>query len=258
MDALILKDESPLVIQRTVATKLGLNAAIVLQQFHYFMRISELQADGETWIRRSLSDLREMFPFWSTSTIERTIRGLERDDFLISGSFNDDQTDRSKWFRINYERLNTAFGQNDGIHLVNVTGCNPSECRNVEGRDKSYKKDLNIIYQKDAHKWNEILKKDKRYNPRPKRETEYVKLIETEFAHKDLEFEADECYLWLNTTPKGLARKSVERTFVNWLKRKGIKTDERKNGTANHGDTSKYIMEESIRRDRSKLGDLTR
>ncbi|WP_254119113.1 conserved phage C-terminal domain-containing protein [Bacillus sp. FJAT-29790] len=44
-------------------------------------------------------------PFWSESTIKRTIKSLENQGYLISGNFNRSKMDQTKWYSIDYEKL---------------------------------------------------------------------------------------------------------------------------------------------------------
>lgn len=67
----------------SLAVKIGLNHAIVLQQVHYWLRISTNIQDGYTWVYKSVEDWLKEFPFWSRSTLERIISQLEDKEILI-------------------------------------------------------------------------------------------------------------------------------------------------------------------------------
>jgi len=105
----LLYDERPLVVIPELAVVVGLNSAIVLQQVHYWVRINQ-RADknfreGYYWTYNTYEDWREQFPFWSISTIKRIFMELEADNLIVTGSYNRLPIDRTKWYRINYERL---------------------------------------------------------------------------------------------------------------------------------------------------------
>jgi hypothetical protein len=117
----LLYDTKPLVVDPKLASLIGLNESIVLQQIHYWLEINR-QADknfrdGYYWIYNSYPQWLEQFPFWSESTVKRTIKHLEKVNLLITGCFNKLSMDRTKWYRINYELLETLenqpIGQND-------------------------------------------------------------------------------------------------------------------------------------------------
>jgi hypothetical protein len=105
----LLYDERPLVIIPELAVVVGLNQAIVLQQVHYWVRINQRAdknfRDGCYWTYNTYEDWRDQFPFWSLSTIKRTFMELEADNYIVTGSFNRLPIDRTKWYRINYDRL---------------------------------------------------------------------------------------------------------------------------------------------------------
>lgn len=126
-----LFNENPLVIDRELASVIGLNEAIILQQMQYWIKKSTHEIDDKTWIYNSVSQWMEQFPFWSESTINRTIRNLEEKGLLFTGNYNRDRRDRTKWYSINYLQLDSimknAFSQNDE--------CNLSNCDNAISQD---------------------------------------------------------------------------------------------------------------------------
>lgn len=113
----LLFDERPLVVLPTLAVKVGLNEAIILQQLHYWLKDSKNVRDGYTWVYNSYEDWHEQFPFWSVRTIKRIITGLKNKGIIVSGCFNKMKADRTKWYRIDYEKLNEVInGNNDMCH----------------------------------------------------------------------------------------------------------------------------------------------
>ncbi len=106
-----LLDEYPLLVFPSLATALGLNESIVLQQVHYWLEINKKSAkqdkfiDGRWWAYNSYSGWNENFPFWSDKTIRRTVFNLETIGVLLSANHNSDKRDRTKWYSIDYERL---------------------------------------------------------------------------------------------------------------------------------------------------------
>ncbi len=100
----LLFDESPLVVQPTLAKAIGLNEAIILQQIHYWMqsKSSGRIIEDAHWIFNSLSDWQEQFPWWSEATIYRTLQNLEDAGLVKTGNFNQRKGDRTKWYTLNY------------------------------------------------------------------------------------------------------------------------------------------------------------
>lgn len=117
-----------LLIQPEIAVALGVNEAIVLQQIHYWLEKSNHYYEGCCWTYNTYNNWHEQFPFFSESTIKRTIRSLEKRNILICSSvFNKIKLDRTKWYTINYDELekviNKKFDKNqvtDGAVEFNV------------------------------------------------------------------------------------------------------------------------------------------
>nr|WP_255201418.1 replication protein [Staphylococcus chromogenes] len=94
-----------------------MNEAIILQQIHYWLNNSKHYHDSKKWIYNSYPKWIEQFPFWSESTIKRTITSLEKQNLVHVGNYNKAGFDRTKWYSINYTTLNKLMtrpsGQND-------------------------------------------------------------------------------------------------------------------------------------------------
>ncbi|WP_105995747.1 conserved phage C-terminal domain-containing protein [Staphylococcus agnetis] len=113
----LLIDDYPIQVLPKLAEEIGLNEAIILQQIHYWLNSSKHNYDGKRWIYNSYPKWIEQFPFWSESTIKRTITSLEKQNLVHVGNYNKAGFDRTKWYSINYTTLNKLMtrpsGQND-------------------------------------------------------------------------------------------------------------------------------------------------
>jgi hypothetical protein len=136
----LLFDSRPLVIDPTLAKLIGLNEAIIVQQVHYWLENKreagkEKKIDGFHWVYNTLEEWHKQFPFWSSKTVQRTISKLENKGLLISGCFNKMPTDRTKWYRINYEKLfsleKRPLGQSD---LMEMDISKRTNCPNGTGQ----------------------------------------------------------------------------------------------------------------------------
>lgn len=102
-----------LLIQPEIAVALGINEAIILQQIHYWLEKSSHCYQGRNWTYNTYHCWHEQFPFFSESTIKRTIRSLEKRNILICSSvFNKLKLDRTKWYTINYDELEKIISKN--------------------------------------------------------------------------------------------------------------------------------------------------
>ena len=103
----LLIQESPLQVLPSLAMQVGLNEAILLQQLHFRSLISKNVRDGHKWVYKTYEEWKnEEFPFWSVDTIKRAIRRLEDKGYIIAtSSYNRMKMDKTKWYRINYTKL---------------------------------------------------------------------------------------------------------------------------------------------------------
>ena len=102
----LLISESPLTVQPSLAVLLGLNEAIFLQQVQYWITREAGFCDqyGRRWIYNTVKQWRDQFPFWSESTIKRTIRSLEDQNALLSTTVGD-AFNKTKAYTINIDRI---------------------------------------------------------------------------------------------------------------------------------------------------------
>ncbi|MBU8919085.1 conserved phage C-terminal domain-containing protein [Bacillus sp. FJAT-29953] len=101
----LLINENPLIVTPSLAMKIGLNEAIIMQQIHYWASASDHVIEGRQWIFNTYKDWQKQFPFWSESTIKRTFYSLEKRGLVISGNWNRFKLDKTKWYTIDYSRL---------------------------------------------------------------------------------------------------------------------------------------------------------
>lgn len=110
-----LTDESPLILLPKLATILGLNEAIILQQLHYKLLNSPIRKNGHKWYFHSYSKWQEVFPFWSECTIKRTFLRLENQGIIVSTQkYNSMRVDKTKQYRIDYEMLYLIIESQNG------------------------------------------------------------------------------------------------------------------------------------------------
>ena len=88
-------------ISPALACEIGLNESIVLLQLEFYISISDNWRDGLKWTFQSVRDLQEKaFPYWSVSTIQRTLKVLLDKQYLIESNYNEHQYDKTRWFTL--------------------------------------------------------------------------------------------------------------------------------------------------------------
>lgn len=109
-----LVGERPIILIPSLAVKLGMKEAIVLQHVHYWLSVSRNEKDGRKWVYNTYGEWKKQLPFWSLSTIKRTIAILEEKGYLLSDNFNAHNWDQTKWYSIDYEKLREIEGELKG------------------------------------------------------------------------------------------------------------------------------------------------
>lgn len=107
----LLIDEPPLQVLPSLVKKLGnVDKAIILQQIHYWISKTDNIKDGHKWVFNSVKEWHDQFSWLSEKTVQRYLKQLEDDGYLITGVYNKYKFDRTKWYRINYDKVVDAKG----------------------------------------------------------------------------------------------------------------------------------------------------
>jgi hypothetical protein len=130
----LLISESPIMILPSLAVRVGVNEAVLLQQVHYWLVKSSHVKEGRTWIYNTYRDWQEQLPFWSESTIKRAVKSLEEKGLLMTANWNKSKLDNTKWFSIDYQQLATMEGTspNDDQTSVQLEPANDAHWDGVE------------------------------------------------------------------------------------------------------------------------------
>jgi hypothetical protein len=110
----LLIDEPPLVIVVELATAIGLDEALILQQIRYWLADERKPhvRDGRRWVCPPEVDLFTPLAFRSDKTLARGLRALVRDGLLVaSDRYNRRPGDRTKWYTIDFDRVAALAGQ---------------------------------------------------------------------------------------------------------------------------------------------------
>lgn len=130
----LLIQEPPLQVLPSLAIKIGLNEAIVLQQLHYLLREPRFgrRIAEHQWIFNTVEQWRaSYFPFWSENTIARTFASL-RDQCLVVTCQPEGAASRRLYYRIDQQRVsalelgNKPFHQIGGMEEPKLGESNPS------------------------------------------------------------------------------------------------------------------------------------
>lgn len=114
--------EGPLCVLPTLACRVGLNEAIFIQQLHYRCESSGSTSEGRKWYYKSVTSwIKKDFPFWSRSTMNRTIKSCEDKGLILSSVRNRAGYDKTLSYTIDYDHELLSLTQSEQMDLVNVS-----------------------------------------------------------------------------------------------------------------------------------------
>ncbi len=114
----LLIEEEPLIILPALATVIGLEEALVLQQLHYWLNKSRNEHDGRKWVYNTYEEWQSQLPFMTIRTLQRVMANLVNKLELVAiHRFNSSNWDRTNWYSIKYENLEKL---EEDIHRVRL------------------------------------------------------------------------------------------------------------------------------------------
>ena len=106
----LLISETPHQVLPTLAKKIGINEALFLQQLHWLLINNDCYAyEEKIWWKHSNEQWLARFPYFSESTLKRTVTSLKKQKFLLvenlTFKIQRRSGDRTNWYSIDYEKL---------------------------------------------------------------------------------------------------------------------------------------------------------
>ena len=220
----LLRNSLPLVIDIQLAKAVGLEEAIVIQQIHYWLIINQrndrnLHA-GYYWTYNSYTEWQKQFPFWSEHTVRRIFGDLEKKGYIISGNFNKLTIDRTKWYRLNYNKLEIPIPElekpiNENLLLPNDQNARPYG-QNGQMDVAKLDRPLPEISDPEINNINKELKK--KYG-------EFQNVLLTDHEHEKLQKKfGEETSVKIETLSRGIESKGYKykshyAAILNWDQR---------------------------------------
>ena len=207
----LLINEPPLQVLPSLAKEIGLNEAIMLQQMHYWLLKSANEFTGVKWFYKTLEEWQTEFPFWSAMTIRRILGSLEKQKIIKIGNFNKKKFDKTKWYTIDYQRVNRRSVQNEQTMCADCTdGYVQNEQTYTREYTESTTENNNVSEEKPSKvvwtdETNHIIgylnrRAGKNYSAKTKKTAQLIhKLLDNGFTVEDFErVIAVKCSQWLN------------------------------------------------------------
>lgn len=104
----------PLMFDPLLAAEIGLNEAIVVNALQRMELGEKPDANGHRWVRQSVEQWRQEFPFWSGETIARTLKSLRSLGLVVADRRSSDAFDRALSYRVDPQ----AFDAPDPVNLT--------------------------------------------------------------------------------------------------------------------------------------------
>lgn len=143
---IFLQEDHPILVYPRLATLIGLNEAIMLQQIKYWIVKNKKEdrnfVDGKYWTYNSTREWQEQFPFWCERTIKTIMKNLLDMKLIISENHHQDPFKKSKWYTLNEEKIQNftnRLGKNCTIRKMGDT--------DTEGPENPEKSDRAIFAQ---------------------------------------------------------------------------------------------------------------
>ena len=119
----------------TVAKECGITSAVILNHFAFWIKKNHASTrhhhDGYWWTHITTSGLQEIFTYMSRSQIKTAIKKLIDSELVISGNYNEDPFDRTRWYAIT-EKGWTLLSK-EGVRLPKDDDTSPlDEAKNID------------------------------------------------------------------------------------------------------------------------------
>lgn len=102
----LLVNGKQLFLSQDLAARIGVEEALFLQHLYYRLQTQGVEKDGHIWYRQTYQGWAKQCFYWSITKVKRLITKLEHYQIIVSSNkFNRFNTDRSKWYRIDYGKI---------------------------------------------------------------------------------------------------------------------------------------------------------
>lgn len=156
-----LINENPMNVLPSLAVTFGINQAIVLQQFQYWLSRSNHIQDGRKWIYNTYDDWQIQFPWLTTRTLKNIVKKLVDQGVLILANYNKLSFDRTNWYSIDYDKLTEIV---DSTHSEKTS---PREGKNFTlSKGKNFTTNNHRLAEsttKDSHRKSKTYDEDNPY-----------------------------------------------------------------------------------------------
>lgn len=101
----ILSGEHPIIFYPPLAKAFDVLGALLIQQVHYWTQVAPKEKDGQTWTYNTAEKWAEQLEVYQPGTVRKRLKELEVSGVLVVGCFNKRGFDRTRWYRLDYQKL---------------------------------------------------------------------------------------------------------------------------------------------------------
>lgn len=109
-----------------LANEIGLDKSILLLQYEFWIATEGEERNGHLWIRKTVREIKQVFLFWSTSTINRIINKLTDDGYMIADALDENDKKNGRWLRFGFNTL-------EGLKSIKIISAETGECLSHSG-----------------------------------------------------------------------------------------------------------------------------
>lgn len=166
----LLIDDSPLQVLPKLATRVGLNEAIFLQQLHFLTKDKRVGPDGRQWLRKTYPQWKkETFPFWSTKTIERAAKALHKLKLVIIEQRDKSSRNQDNFYAIDREFFEKWESDTESSVCIEADNLSASKPDKTSGLYDSEADNLSVSYKDQKYLNKDPIQDQKEPRARPRR-----------------------------------------------------------------------------------------
>ncbi len=261
----LLINEAPLQVLPSLAVALkNVHEAIILQQVQYWLSRSNFIFNNRKWVYNTLDEWHEQFPWITKKSVGDKFRSLEKKGILIVGNFNKLKYDRTKWYSIDYDKLNSLINNENIDENVDMTDKEVSssciEKKLPHGRGKNFLMEEEETSSSKEKKLrhgrgkNFSIEEEETSSPIPETTRDYAEITQRVRSKSDSKFqnfkpkvldqlEIEFEKLW-KLYPKKIGKKDALNSYMNWRAESPKNTYER--AVKQLSDYLKYLKNNKI------------
>lgn len=124
-----------------IAKDVGVNCAIMYANLEFWCQKNAANDkhfyDGHYWTYNSMPAFETLFPWWSYAQVRRILENLEKNGYILCGSYNKSPYDKTKWYAV--LKSNISICDNKHLDLLKVTDRTAESSRPIPDNKHRYK-----------------------------------------------------------------------------------------------------------------------